>query len=73
MNNTELTLDQLKTMSGGGWMLLLRIGKAFVEGAKEIDDVIVGEPVPDRVNDPWFVEASVKEGGCEDPNFPSIG
>ena len=71
MTNTELTLDQLQTINGGFWFG--EIVKAFLETVDEIETAKETGEVPERVNDPWFVEPSVKGGGCEDPNFPSIG
>ena len=57
MTNNELTLDQLQSINGGFWFG--EIVKAFLETAGEIETAKETGEVPERVNDPWFVETSV--------------
>ena len=73
MTNSELSINQLKGISGGSFRLLAQIAKAFVETSGEIDKAKTTGELPERVYEPFFVETQVKEGGCEDPHFPSIG
>ena len=69
MTNTELTLGQLHTMSGG----LVGIIKDFAEAWVKVSDNTHDPCEPVWVYQLMFLEPSVKEGGCEDPNVPTIG